>query len=194
MDLLTMCAERRRRTRLALTAAILGAMLIAAPCGATGIDDTASDVAVKAAFLYNFAKFTEWPALPPGATLVVCIVGNDRIAAAVGDTVRGQSISGHALEVQRSSDSRTWRGCHLLFIADDETPRSAAGLGEVAALPVLTVGDRRGFAQASGIIEFFLDSGRMRFAINVDAVERSGLRLSSHLLGLAKVIRNTDVH
>jgi hypothetical protein len=63
-------------------------------------------------------------------------------------------------------------------------------LGGLRTLPVLTVSDGKGFSHASGIIELYVEAGRMRFAINVDAVERSGLRISSRLLGLAKVIRN----
>ena len=108
----------------------LAATLIAAPGRAPEArsDDVAPDVAVKAAFLYNFAKFAEWPALPAGAPIVVCVVGDDGIAAALVETVRGQNISGHALDVWRPQDSATWRACHLLFIADAETRRSAGGL------------------------------------------------------------------
>lgn len=172
--------------RIALAASLVGAPGLAGRVHA----DAAPDVAVKAAFLYNFAKFTEWPALASGATLAVCIVGDDRIAAAFVDTVRGQTINGHALEVSRPQDSATWRSCHLLFVAEAETRRAAAGLDGIRALPVLTVSDGKGFAQTAGIIELYIEAGRMRFAINVDAAERSGLRISSRLLGLARIIRN----
>jgi hypothetical protein len=152
--------------------------------------DRASDTAVTGAFLYNFAKFAEWPALPSGGPIVFCIVGDDGIAASLSETVRGQDIAGHTLEVRRSQNGATWRVCHLLFIADAEARRSAGELGEIKTLPILTVSDNRNFSQTIGIIELFVEAGRMRFAINVDALERSGLRLSSKLLGLAKVIRN----
>jgi hypothetical protein len=171
---------------IALAATFVAAAEIAAGNGI----DVGSDVAVKAAFLYNFAKFVEWPALPAGAHIVVCVVGDDRIAAALVETVRGQEIGGRALEVLRPQDSVTWEACHLLYIAGAETQRSAAGLGAIKTLPVLTVSDGKGFSEASGIIELYVEGGRMRFAINMDAAERSGLHLSSRLLGLAKVIRN----
>jgi len=181
------------RPWLGVASIALAATLIAAPGIAAGNGpDVASDVAVKAAFIYNFAKFAEWPALLPGAPIVVCIVGDVRIAAALVETVRGQNISGHALEVWRPQDTTGWRVCHVLFIAEAETRRAADGLGGIKTLPVLTVSDSKGFAQAGGIIETYVEGGRMRFAINVDAAERSGLHLSSRLLGLAKVIR--DVH
>lgn len=176
--------------RLGVASIALAATLFAAPGIAA---DAAPDVVVKAAFLYNFAKFAEWPALPSGAPIVVCIVGDDGLAAAVVETVRGQNINGHTLEVRRPQNSVTWPVCHLLFIADAETRRSAGGLGGIKTLPVLTVSDDKGFSQADGIIELYVEGGRMRFAINVDAAERSGLHLSSRLLGLAKVIRNGHV-
>ena len=155
--------------------------------------DVAPDVAVKAAFLYNFAKFVDWPALPAGAPIVVCVVGHDGIAAALVETVRGQNISGHRLDVRVLQDSARWRACQLLFIADAETRRSPGGLDEIRTLPVLTVSDGKDFAVAGGIIELYVEAGRMRFAINLDAADRSGLRLSSRLLGLAKVIRDSHV-
>jgi hypothetical protein len=184
-----------RLYRLGLAARIvLAASLIAMPGTAAGSGaDVASDVALKAAFIYNFVKFAEWPALPPGSTILVCITGDDAVAAALLETVRGKNISGHPLEVWRPPDSTAWRACHLLFIADAETRRSADALSVLRKLPVLTVSDGKGFAQTSGIVELYADAGRMRFAINVDAVERSGLRLSSRLLGLASVVRNGHV-
>jgi hypothetical protein len=160
--------------------------------GVTAGDVPHAEIALKAAFLFNFAKYAEWPALPSGAPLVVCVVGDEAIASALADTVRGQNISGHALDVTRPQDATTWRACHVLFIADAETRRSASGLDGIKRLPVLTVGDGKGFSLSTGIIELYAEGGRMRFAINVDAAGRSGLRLSSRLLGLAKVIR--DAH
>ena len=155
---------------------------------------TAPDVAVKAAFLYNFAKFAEWPTLAPGAPIIVCVVGDDAIATALVHTTRGKNISEHPFEIWRPEESATWRTCNLLFVAEAERQRSAARLHAIRTLPVLTVSDGRGFSRAGGIIELYVEGGRMRFAINVDAAERSRVRLSSRLLGLAKVVRdNSDV-
>jgi hypothetical protein len=179
------------RVRFVANVALAGT-LIAAPGTAYGNGaEVATDTAVKAAFLLNFAKFTEWPALRTGDPIVFCIVGDDGIAAALLQTLRGQNISGHALEVQRGPESAAWRSCHLLFIAAAERRRSAVGLGAIKSLPVLTVSDGKGFAQEGGIIELYVEGGRMRFAINVDAAQ--GLQISSRLLGLAKIIRNVQV-
>ena len=146
--------------------------------------DTASDVAVKAALLFNFAKFTIWPSLGAGAPILFCIAGSAGIAAAFTETVRGQTIEGHPLNLGASQDRAVWPTCNVLFISETEFRRTSAGLEQVAKLPVLTVSDSSGFATGAGIIELYLENGRMRFAINVDAAEGSGLHLSSRLLGL----------
>ena len=156
---------------------------------AGGATQRTTDVAsVKAAFLYNFVRFTEWPALPDGAPIVACIVGDDGIAAAFVEIGRVHTVDDHRLVLGQPQDSTTWRTCHLLFIADAELRRSADALAGITTLPVLTVSDAKGFAQTGGIIELYTDAGQLRFVINVDAAERSGLRLSSKLLSLAKVI------
>lgn len=180
---------RRRLASIACAVSLLAARGRAAGIG-VGAEP---DVAVKAAFLFNFAKFAEWPALPANAPLVLCTVGGDDIASALATIVHGQSISGHSLEVSRPQDTAAWRSCHLLFIAEAETRRSPGSLTAIKSQPVLTVSDGAGFARAGGIIELYVEGGRVRFAINVDAEARSGLRLSSRLLGLAKIVRDGHV-
>jgi hypothetical protein len=182
---------RRRGGRVALASIALGAAFAAPPMAAYGETQISQDISlVKAGFLLNFAKFTEWPALPTGAPLAMCVVGNEAIATALAETVRSLKISDHPLDVSRPADSATWRSCHLLFIADAEPRRSGEGVRAVKALPVLTVSDTKDFAQAGGIIEFYVEGGKMRFAINMDALDRSGLHLSSRVLGLAKIVRD----
>jgi hypothetical protein len=186
-----MSSRGLRVRRRAIASLVLAVTFIAAPgISADSGAGAATDVAVKAAFLYNFAKFTEWPVLTTGAPIVLCVAGDEGVATALVETVREQNISGHPLDVRRAQYTATWRNCHLLFIAEAEAQRSANGLDGIKALPVLTVSDAKSFSQASGIIELYVEGGRMRFAINVDAAERSGLRLSSRLLGLAKVTRS----
>ncbi|MCR4373385.1 MAG: YfiR family protein [Acidobacteria bacterium] len=173
-------------------------VILAAACllpndrmAAAGATQARSEVSVTAAFLYNFAKFTEWPALPPGASIAMCVVADAVMADAVAATVRGERINGHPLGVSQPQDSAAWERCQVLFISDAEIRRSTEALGRIRARPVLTVSDARAFAESSGIIELYVDSGKMRFAINVDAAERAGVRISSRLLGLAKIVRNT---
>jgi hypothetical protein len=177
----------------AAAVAALAAALSAIPGTAAGArTDTAPDVAVKAALLYNFAKFTVWPALGPNAPIVACIAGNDEVAAEFTQLVTGHNAAGHVFDLRTAQDSTTWPICNLLFVSDDQVRRAPTGLAAVKLLPILTVSDSRGFASSGGVIELYVESGRMRFAINTDAADRTGLRLSSRLLGLAKIVRNGD--
>ena len=170
----------------ALSAVLLASPRMAADQGPT----VAPGAAVKAAFLYNFAKFVEWPELRPGAPIVTCIVGDEAMAAAFVETVRSRQIDGHGLPLQPAEDVATWPSCCLLFIGEAGVRRSAVGLQGLTSLPVLTVSDDRGFSMAGAIIALYVEDGRMRFSINIDAAERSGLRLSSRLLGLATIVRD----
>lgn len=185
-----MVASPGRRHGPGLATVALAVAVLTTPVHTVTPSQAAPDVAVKAAFIYNFAKFTEWPAMSPGAPIILCVAGDDDIASALVQTVRGRDINGHALEVWRPEASTTWRACGVLFITSAELRRAGGRLAEVRPLPVLTVSDHDGFARAGGLIELYVEGGRMRFAINVDAVKRSKLRLSSRLLGLAKIVTN----
>jgi hypothetical protein len=172
---------------------LIAGMLAAFAAGAgtvraSAVAGAASDVQVKAAFLYNFAKFTVWPALPAAAPLVLCVLGDDAVGDALADTIRGQQIDGHGLEVRRLAPNASPQSCHVLFAAGSEVRRTSPMLDSVRVLPILTVSDGSGFAQTSGMVELFVEGGHMRFAVNVDSVKRSGLQLSSRLLGLARIV------
>jgi hypothetical protein len=186
---MTFGARLRGHGRSVATALVIAAL--AAPPGARDVDaQVSTDVAVKAALIYNFAKFAEWPALRTDDPIVVCIVGDDPIADEFVAAVRGQKISGHALDLGRPRNSGEWPGCQVLFIAGAQFRQLKAGLAGIKAAPILTVSDGEGFAKSGGIIELYVEKGLMRFAINLDAVQRSGLNLSSRLLGLARLMRD----
>lgn len=175
-------------------AAVVAAAIVATPLGAASQGpERATDVVLKAAFLYNFAKFAEWPALGTGQTITVCIVGDDGLAAAFDKAAQGKPIGGHAVAMTQPIDTSTWKACHVLFIGDTEARRFADELSVIRTAPVLTVSDAPGFARRSGLVELYVEDGRMRFAINVDALERSRLQLSSRLLSLARVIRDREL-
>lgn len=172
-------------------ARVLVIAALAAPPGARDADaQAATDVGVKAALIYNFAKFAEWPALRTDDPIVVCIVGNDRIAEAFAAAVHGQHIGRRRLDLGRPRNSGEWPDCQVLFITGTQFRQFAAGLAGIKAAPILTVSDGEGFAKSGGIIELYVEKGLMRFAINLDAVQRSGLNLSSRLLGLARLMRD----
>jgi hypothetical protein len=175
-----------------LPAVMLIAMHIAMPGLARGAVDPASDTEVKAAFLYKFAKFAEWPAST--RPLTMCIVGDTRIASELGKTVRDKRLDGRVFEVKGIGSDAPMLACDVLFISASETRRAAAVLVTLRSLPILTVSDSPGFARRNGIIELVVESERMHFAINTDAATRAGVRLSSRLLGLARIVRDEHVY
>ena len=158
--------------------------------GSTAAAQGVSASDLKAAFLFNFAKFAEWPSLAPDAPVTVCVFGDDRVAKSLSENVRGQSVETHLVSVVRLPGDVPTRSCQVLFVTGPDARRSAALVEEAAPAPVLTVSDNTRFAETGGMVELFFESGRMRFAVNVDAVQRSRVRLSSRLLGLAKIVRN----
>jgi hypothetical protein len=174
----------KRRLTVAVAAAIV---LLAAMPGSSRAADDVTPSALKAAFLFNFAKFTDWTGAPSAGPIVLCVANDDQIETALADSVRGQSINGRGVEVRRVKSDNALPPCHLLFVPGSEARQMLARIGREASL--LTVSDGTGFAQSGGMIELFQDSGRMRFAINVDTAQRSRVRLSSRLLDLAKIVR-----
>jgi hypothetical protein len=163
-------------------------MLAASAQAAQGV----TPAAIKAAFLLNFAKFSGWPADASTGPLMMCVVGDDEVAQALGETVKGQTVNGRPLTVRSATLDVSLRSCQILYIGEAPAPRVAETLTALEAAPVLTVSDAHRFASRGGMIEVYLDDDRMRFAINVDAAHRAGLQLNARLLALARIVRRTD--
>lgn len=146
-----------------------------------------SDVAVKAAFLTKFPAYVVWPAAVrprPGAPLQICIVGGDPFGRLIDEAARGQQVDGHPLQVRRLSAPGQAGGCHVAFVQG-----SAPGLMQgLQGKPMLTVTDARGGAQG-GMIHFVIHQGRVRFNIDQAQASRSGVGISSRLLGIALTVR-----
>lgn len=184
----------RRRRPLACVTRLLCAVAVA--CGLAASLSQARPRAqaaaapdLQAAFLLNFARFTEWPDGAKRQQLVICVYGDDRLGDALVRALRGQTIGGRSLVLSRVKAESTVVHCQVLFVAGGAIASGMPLLARASSLPVLTVSDRAGFAASSGIIELFVEDGRMRFAVNVDAAERQHLSLSSRLLGLARIVR-----
>ena len=151
----------------------------------------APEYQVKAAFLYNFAKFVEWPARAfPGssAPFRICVLGRDPFGDTLTNVVQGKSISGHAilsLQVQSPAEARS---CHVLFLSQSDPETLKQGLDRLRGLPILTVGESADFLALGGMINFVLEEDRVRFEINLEAAERHRLKLSSKLLAVARLV------
>lgn len=171
-----------RRFLLGLAGAILaGATLQAEP-------DPTLEHRVKAAFLYNFAKFVDWPTnafADADAPLVIGIFGDGSMVQALEQTVKGKSIGNRAIQTRRILDATRINPCQILFVAQSETQQVAQIVAAVGRAPVLLVGESPGFVAAGGAIGFASDEGRVRFEANTAVAERMGLKISSKLLRLA---------
>lgn len=152
---------------------------------------TLGEYQAKAAFLYNFTKFVEWPPqvfATPAAPLQICVLGDDPFGASL-DALAERSTQGRALVIRRVATPGQGAACQILFIAASEEARLPQLLAALAARPVLTVADVPGFAEAGGMINLSVDESRVRMEINVEAAQRAGLRISSQVLRLARIVR-----
>ena len=150
--------------------------------------DATDEYHVKALFLYNFAKFVEWPNSVPADGICIGIVGDDPFGEVLEQTVAGKTVNGHGFTVRRLKLEQA-RQCQILFVAASERRHMRAVVDAVLGSPVLTVGDMHGFAQAGGVMNFEIVGSRVRFEVNIEAADRARLKLSSKLLSLAKIVR-----
>jgi hypothetical protein len=152
---------------------------------------TAGEYQVKAAFLFNFAKFVEWPPSifsNASAPLRICVFGRDPFGEELRNITREKIVNGRKLEVDQVVDLRRARTCHILFIASSEKAQLKQILESLRGTDALTVGDTKGFVQQGGMINFVLDNNRVQFEVNRKAAEQGGLRISSKLLSVAKLV------
>jgi hypothetical protein len=177
--------------RVVVAGALVGAITVV-PVADTSLPaqvERADEYRVKAAILYNLAKFVDWPPEAisgPQAPLVVCVLGVDPFGPALDDALKGRLVGGHPLAVRRMGGLSP--GCHVLFVSASERKRTAIVIEDLGASPVLTVGDDDGFDTAGGMIELVTVRETVRFNINREAVDRARLHLSARLLALASNI------
>jgi YfiR/HmsC-like len=154
--------------------------------------EQAFETDVKAAFLYNFTKFVDWPR-PPGAAepFRLCVVSDDALRQSLERTIEGESVNGRPLQslVPRTPDEA--RTCQMLFVGHADGEREARLLSAVRDLPVLTVSDTNEFAMRGGGIEFVREHNRLRFDVNLPGAERAGIKVSSRLLKVARRVHES---
>jgi hypothetical protein len=187
METLDPVVIRRNRTRLFVATALT----VVGLTGASAAQSLPAP-ALKAAFLFNFAQFMEWPAdaVLAGTSVALCIVNDDAVADALERAVEGRSVEGHNLTVRRLKAGAALPNCHLLYLGGSDLKQSLDVADTIKGVFVLTVSDTARFAETGGMVELFGDNGRMRFAVNVDALQRAGVRMSSRVLGLAKIVKD----
>lgn len=156
-----------------------------------GQPQAASEYEIKAAFLYNFARFVDWPPesfSDAGSPLVVGIVGSDPFGGLLDKALNGKTANGRTLTVRRLSVGQDIRSCHVLFVSSSEARRMEQIADSLRGASVLTVSDMDRFVQLGGIVQLTKDNNRVGLVINAGLAERSRLKLSSKLLSLSKVV------
>jgi len=146
---------------------------------------------LKAAFLFNFVQFVKWPGAAfsrPDAPFEIGILGDDPFGSAMDDTIQGEAISGHRLMVVRSVQLDELKDCQMIFICRSEGDHLDEILSQLKSRPVLTVSDVDSFALKGGDIDFYLAGDKLRFEINPSAARQCGLKISSQLLALGKIV------
>jgi len=147
---------------------------------------------VKAAFVYNFIQFVEWPpaaTVEPSAPFRVCVYGQDPFVSVLERTMRGEQLAGHPLTIETVPAGEPATQCNVLFVPKSQAARTAAALRAAGDGPVLSVGESPNFLSAGGMINLFVEGGRVRFDVNMSATSARGLVPSSKLLRIA---RNTS--
>ena len=175
-------------------AAVIGGVLCAALLVAGPVlgdsHATAGEYEVKAAFIFNFVKFTTWPReADRNGPMRLCIAGRDPFGPLLESTIGEKTVRGRRFSIRRRALTDDLTGCQIVFVGDGDSGERLQLLESLKGHPILTVGDSDRFANEGGMVGFFEKQRRIRFAVNLDATARSDIRVSSKLLQLASVVR-----
>ncbi len=180
--------------RLGILIVALSVSLSWAPEAVAQVSDSSdsSEYLIKAGFIYNFAKFVDWPATAFAQPIVIGILGTDPFGNLIDRIVENKKIGARGFVVKRlkwNTDLKDLKECKILFVGASEKAHIDDVVQIVKSLPILTVGETPGFAERGGVIRFVLEDNRVRFEINVEAAHQADLTISSRLLTLARIIQ-----
>ncbi len=186
-------ASRPENKRLRQAKQVLGLMslLLGVNLGYGG-ESAYTEYQVKALFLLNFTRYVDWPPAAFAGTntpITIGLYGEDKFGDALKQAVGGQTVGGRRIIVQPIEKGGDPGKCQLLFISASEKNRLGEILGQIKALPVLTVGETDQFLEQGGVINFVKKEGKIRLEINLDAARRAKLVISSKLLNVADVVK-----
>ena len=184
-----MSRSRWKSTRRIVTLALAIACANSITAGAPG--QQVDEYRVKAAYLYNFAKFVEWPS---GAfqtskeSISICVLGEDPFGHILEETLAGRQVEGRALAARGISNIKQAAGCHVLFISSAGSARLLPMLREIGMPGILTIGESDKAMAEGVVINFTTEGTKVHFEISLDAAEHEQLRISPNLLSLARVV------
>ena len=166
--------------------------------GVTGLrtlGSAPSEYEVKAAYLYNFGRFVEWPAKAPSIrveSFELCVLGKDPFGPALYRTIAGETIGGKYVVARSVASPEDAGDCREVFISSSEARQLGEILPALNEARVLTVSDMPAFTERGGMIQFVSENNRVRFQVNLSATQRAGLTLSSELLKVATKVIGTN--
>ncbi|MCH7978542.1 MAG: YfiR family protein [Acidobacteria bacterium] len=184
----------RRRCLRGITAWLALILLIAIPlpeAARAQVSAQNSDEAlayeVKASMMYHFLSFVQWPEDRDSAPFVVGVLGRDPFGPILEKTFAGKTVQNREIQIRRFAELSELEPCHILFVSRSERLRMSNIAEAARDMGILTVGDMERFAETGGMIGFKIESGKVRFEINLDVAKQAGLEISSRLLRLATV-------
>lgn len=146
---------------------------------------------IKAAFIEKLTRFIEWPAATPpipGQPFALCLIGRDTLNGALDELAQLVPVKGRTVQVHYLAASQDVSSCDALFISSTMAGQLPVLLERLAARPVLTIGDTEGYARRGVMVNFYVEQGRLRFEINLQAANAAGLRVGARVLKLARVV------
>jgi hypothetical protein len=156
---------------------------------ARGQERKLGEYEVKAAFIYNLAKFVEWPgkSLDNISTLTLYIIGDDPFGTDM-DAIRDKLIKEKRIVIKQIDSPDALKNAGILFISSSEKEQLRDILKAISGLPILTIGDTKSFAQRGVMVNFYLENNKIRFEVNLEAANLAGLKISSNLLRMGTII------
>jgi hypothetical protein len=146
---------------------------------------------LKAVFLLNFARFTEWPATAfesPQSPFIIATLGKDPFNGALEDAIKGETIAGRPISVVHYTDLETMEKAHILFISESESSHVQPIIYALSKKPILAVSDLENFAVKGGMVRFITKNNKIGIRINVGTLKASQLTMSSKLLRAAELV------
>jgi hypothetical protein len=170
--------------------ALLGLLVL---LGGGGVQDAElPEYVIKAGFLFNFAKYVDWPAEAfdgPKAPIRIGVAGEDPFKDVLERTLKDKTVNGRGFAIERYKTPADVKRCHILFVARADRETTASYLDAARQPGVLTVGEEKGFAQAGGVVCVLVEDGKPKLEVNLDAARERQVTINAKLLKVAVLVK-----
>jgi hypothetical protein len=193
-DATGLCRSSNGTARKRFLPAFLLALALSFSAGSLLAQTVAKEYRIKAAYLFNFSQYVEWPAdafKDSNDPLTYCTIGDDPFQGMLDESLNAKFAGTRPLRVQHLRPSENFQGCQILFIGTNEKKHIAEVVETLKQLPVLVVGESSHFIQQGGTIGFLSENNTVRFEVNLDAAQRARLNVSATLLSVAQTVIST---